>query len=868
MAIYHMSVKPVRRATGRSAVAAAAYRSGEILHDARTDMTHDYSTKGGVRETGIILPEHSFAEDWALDRETLWNEAEAAERRKDAKTAQEFEVALPEELTDDQQRALVEAFAQELVDEYGCAADWAIHTPSRAGDQRNVHAHILITVRVVTPGGLGDKIRLERENGWLKRMGLPSSPAQVRAWRECWAACANQALTRAGHDVRIDHRSHADRGLTIQPTRTVGVHATAMARRGLDVERVDLGAGDRAWNLEALLDRAEDILQLVAESRSVFGSGDIERAIHRAVRDPEAVDMVRQAVLRSPALVTISSDMRRGSPWRYTTRRTVQMETELARIGARLRGGRSYAVPGQAITHTVLDHRTEMEESGGPQLSSEQAAAFHHVIGPERIALVAGAAGSGKSTMLAVARDAWERSGYRVLGAALAGKAVDGLQESSGIRSRTLSAWVHRWERGEDQLGKGDVLVIDEAGMLSSAQLSSVLQEVGRRGAKAVLAGDTEQLQAIGAGAPFRALAERCGVATLTEIRRQRPEWQRRASVLFSGHQTRDGLEMYNQAGGIRWDAREAEAMVSLAAEYTMHVLDHPEESRLALTHRRADVQALNRLIRTGLREAGHLAEAETVIETAAGERSFAVGDRIVFMENDIRLGVRNGSFGTVNAVQDGKMRVRLGGRDDPIEIDTTKFRAFDHGYATTIHKAQGATVDRAFVFAGPTMDRHLTYVAMTRHREDVTLHAATETFRSFDGLARKLSRSGLQPNALDYEGFLARRGLAGMLFRIGRGLMRGLAAALDRSEIPKLADTFLKFSGDEGAPPPERVLPNTAVEELQQRIAATEHARQEKERLERERQERERKLAVEQQRKQQELEKSRSQDLDFGFGM
>ena len=831
MAIYHMSVKPIRRATGRSAVAASAYRSATLLHDKRTEMTHDYRAKDGVLATGVVLPEGSTA-DWALDREALWNAAEDVERRKDAKTAKEFEVALPEELTVDQQRELVEAFAQALADDYGAAADWAIHAPSRAGDQRNVHAHILLTVRVVTPGGLSSKIRLERENGWLKRMGLSTSHDQVRAWREHWAECTNLALARAGHDVRIDHRSHADRGLTILPTRTVGVHATAMSRRGLDVERVDLGAGDRVWNLEALLGRAEDILQLVSENKSVFLVGDIERAVLRATRDPDAVAAVMKEVMRSPELVTISSDMRSGSPRRYTTRQTVQMETEMARIGARLRADHSYEVPGQAISHAILDHRTEMEESGGPYLSSEQAAAFHQAIGPERIALVAGAAGSGKSTMLAVARNAWERSGYRVLGAALAGKAVDGLEESSGIKSRTLSAWVHRWEQGEGQLGKGDVLVIDEAGMLSTAQLSSVLQEVERCGAKAVLVGDTEQLQAIGAGAPFRALAERCGVATLTEVRRQQPEWQRRASRLFSGHQTRDGLELYNRAGNIAWSGRQEEAMVSLAAEYTVHVLDHPEESRLALTHRRADVQALNRLIRTGLRQTGHLGEAETVVETAAGERGFTVGDRIVFLENDSRLGVRNGSLGTVEALGDGQMRVRLDGRDDPIEIDTARFRAFDHGYATTIHKAQGATADRAFVFAGPTMDRHLTYVAMTRHREDVTLHAAKETFRDFGGLAGKLSRSGLQPNALDYEGFLARRGLAGMLVRIGRGLMRGLAAALDRSAIPELADTFLKFSGEDRAPPPETVLTNKATEELRERIAAMEreHARQEQE--------------------------------------
>ena len=860
MAIYHMSVKPVRRATGRSAVAASAYRSATLQHDARTELTHDYRAKGGVLATGMVLPVGVSA-DWALDREALWNAAEAAERRKDAKTAKEFEVALPEELTDDQRRALVEAFAQALADDYGAAADWAIHAPSRAGDQRNVHAHILLTVREVTPGGLGVKIRLERENGWLKRMGLATSHDQVRAWREHWAECANQALARAGHDVRIDHRSHADRGLTIRPTRTVGVHATAMSRRGLDVERVDLDADDRVWNLEALLGRAEDVLQLVSENRSVFLIGDIERAVWRAARDPDAVATVMRAVMRSPELVTISSDRRSGSPRRYTTRRTVQMETEMARIGARLREDHGCEVLGQAIAHAVLDHRAAVEESGGAYLSSEQAAAFHHVIDPERIALVAGAAGSGKSTMLAVARNAWERSGYRVLGAALAGKAVDGLQESSGIEARTLSSWVHRWECGEAQLQRGDVLVVDEAGMLSTAQLSSVLKEVDRRGAKAVLVGDAEQLQAIGAGAPFRALAERCGVATLSEVRRQRPDWQRRASILFSGHQTRDGLELYSQAGSIAWSGRQEEAMVSLAAEYTAHVRDHPEASRLALTHRRADVQALNRLIRTGLRQTGHLAEAETVVETAAGERDFAAGDRIVFLENDSRLGVRNGSLGTVEALQGGQMRVRLDGLGNQVEIDTAEFRAFDHGYATTIHKAQGATVDRAFVFAGPTMDRHLTYVAMTRHREDVTLHAAKETFRDFGGLVRKLSRSGLQPNALDYEGFLARRGLAGMLVRIGRGLMRGLAAALDRSAIPELSDTFLKFSGDERTPPPETVLTNEATEALRQRIAATELERQEKERQKRAR------LAAERQLQQQEREKSRSRGRGFGFG-
>ena len=817
MAIYHLSMKPVRRATGRSAVAAAAYRAGTLLHDGRTGLSHDYRAKGGVLATGIVLPRGVTA-DWALDREALWNAAESAERRRDARTAQEVEVALPAELTDGQRRELAEALARELADGYGCAADWAVHAPSRGGDGRNHHAHILVTTREVGAAGLGAKIRLERENGWLRRRGLATSPEQVRSLRSRWADLANAALARAGHDIRIDHRSHAARDLSVRPTRTVGVHATALSRRGAAVERVALSAADGARNLEALSDRPEDVLRLVAERTSVFRLEDIERAVRRAVTDPEAAAVVTQAVMRSPELVTVTADRRRGSPRLYTTRRTVAMETEMARLAAALREDRSCGAAAAAVEAALSASVT-----GGGGLSAEQAAAVRHVTGPERIALVAGAAGSGKSTMLAAAREAWERGGRRVLGAALAGKAADGLRESSGIASRTLSAWAHRWERGRDLLEPGDVLVIDEAGMLGTAQLSSALAEVSRRGAKAVLAGDAEQLQPIGAGAAFRALAERCGVAGLTEIRRQRLEAHRRASELFARRRTAEGLETYRREGAIVWHGRREDALSALAEDCVMDVLDRPEGSRLALAHRRADVRDLNLLVREGLRQAGRLPEGGTVIWTAHGERTFAAGDRIAFLANDSRLGVRNGGLGTVEAVGGAAMRVRPDG-GGTLEVDTDAFRAIDHGYAVTVHRAQGATADRTFALAGETMDRHLAYVAMTRHRDGARLYAARETFGGFDGLARRLSRSGLRPNALDCEGFLARRGLAGLLYRIGRGVKR----ALGMTGLPSLEEAFLKLPGDGPGPLPETTLTDGTTGRLRERIAATEKAREE----------------------------------------
>ena len=352
-----------------------------------------------------------------------------------------------------------------------------------------------------------------------------------------------------------------------------------------------------------------------------------------------------------------------------------------------------------------------------------------------------GHAGAGKSMMLAAAREAWEGAGYRVHGAALAGKAAEELEESSGIASRTLASWEYRWQSGKAQLGRGDVFVIDEAGMVGSRQLARFVDEVERRGAKLVLVGDPEQLQPIGAGAPFRAITERIGHASLSQIRRQRTDWQREASVAFATHRTADALAAYERHGAIRFSEDVAGARDALVRDYLADLAARPEGSRVAMAHRRADVRAINDAIRTALQDRGALARGEAAGElryrTNAGERCFAAGDRIVFLENDAELGVKNGMLGTVAAVEAGHIMTvmddkgSIGGDDRgrDVCIPTADYQAFDHGHATTIHKNQGTTVDRAFVLASGTMDRHLTYVAMTRHRNAVRLHAAHEEF-------------------------------------------------------------------------------------------------------------------------------------------
>ena len=755
MAIYHLSMKPVSRASGRSAVASMAYRAGEKLTNERDGITHDYTAKQGVEHAEIVLPEGVNA-DWARDRSDLWNAAEFAEKRKDARVAREFETALPHELSAEQRLEAAREMAQELADRYGAAVDFAIHAPHEASDVRNHHAHLLMTTRQVTENGLGEKTYLERENKWLLAHDLPTTDMQLRDLRQRWEGIANERLAMAGLDIRIDHRSHMERGLEIAPTEHMGVHATQMERKGLDVSRARLDEEAARRNAELIREKPEQVLTLITGEKSVFDRHDVARALHRYINDdPQEFQSAFAKVMASPALVELQPE--RADPAtgeielaRYSTREMVEIESGMIESAQRMHGAHGHGVDRRHVERAIDGQDAAIQRSAGDasaRLSDEQRRAIEHITGPERIAVVVGYAGAGKSTMLAAAREAWEAEGYTVHGAALSGKAAEGLEESSGIQSRTLASWSRGWENDRGTIGRGDVFVIDEAGMVGSRQLARFVGEAEARGAKIVLVGDHEQLQAIGAGAPFRAITEEIGHAELSEIRRQRVDWQREASVDFATHRTAEGLAAYRDHGNISFAETGEDARGQIVRDYLADRDERPDGTRVAMAHRRADVHAINDAIRTELQDRGELARGEDAgaltFQTNDGKREFAPGDRIVFLENNRDLGVKNGMLGTVEHVEAGRIVAQLDGRGgDSVSVPMGDYQAIDHGYATTIHKNQGATVDRSYVMASGTMDRHLTYVAMTRHRDGVQLYAAQDEFTN----AGRLVEHGAAP--------------------------------------------------------------------------------------------------------------------------
>lgn len=259
MAIFHLSVKPVSRKQGRSATAAAAYRACAIVRDERTAELHDYTRKKGLEHAEIVLPTAAAKRDiqWPRDRQRLWNAAEFAEKRRDARVAREYEVALPHELTKAQRLELVRTFSQDLANRYNVAVDFAIHRPHRKGNQRNFHAHVLTTTREITPTGLGAKTSVELGDRDRAKLGLDTGADEISRTRERWAEFTNKALERAHVDERVDHRSLEERGIDREPTHHHGPAIAGILERGERSRVADRWAQEAALRLRLAKETGE-----------------------------------------------------------------------------------------------------------------------------------------------------------------------------------------------------------------------------------------------------------------------------------------------------------------------------------------------------------------------------------------------------------------------------------------------------------------------------------------------------------------------------------------------------------------------------------------------------------------------------------
>ena len=642
MAIYHLHVKVIGRKSGSSAVASAAYRSASRLRDERLDRSHDFSAKRGVVHSEVMLPENA-PEAWS-DRERLWNDVEAFEVRKDAQLAREVEFAIPREMTQAQGIELARDFVRgEFVDR-GMIADLNVHWDMAEDGMPKPHAHVMLTMRAVDENGFGQKVR-----DWNRT-------EMVERWRERWAELANERLAELDIDARIDHRSLEAQGIALEPQSQIGAPAKRIEVRGIEGEGIE---ADRAemhreiarGNGERIIADPSLGLDAITHQQSTFTRRDMAKFAHRHSDGIDQFNEVMGAMRNAPDLVELGKDARGED--RFTTREMIEAEQRLHRA-AELMAERE--------RHEVRDADREAAlaraEARGLVLSGEQADALAHVTDGRDLGVVVGHAGTGKSAMLGVAREAWEAAGYEVRGVALSGIAAENLESGSGIASRTIASLEHGWGQGRDLLTTRDVLVIDEAGMVGTRQLERVLSHAAEAGAKVVLVGDPQQLQAIEAGAAFRSIHERHGGAEIGEVRRQREDWQRDATRDLATGRTGHALQAYRSHGMVHEAQTREQARGDLIERWDRDRQASPDRSRIILTHTNDEVRALNEAARERMRAAGDLGD-EVRVTVERGARNFASGDRVMFLQNERGLGVKNGTLGTIEQVSAQSMTVQ-----------------------------------------------------------------------------------------------------------------------------------------------------------------------------------------------------------------
>jgi len=373
VAIYSLTVQTIGRGAGRSVIAAAAYRSCSSLSDNRLAMEHDFTAKaGGLEHCAILAPENAPRE--FLDRETLWNAVDRAEHRKDAVTAQEILVALPHELTDAQRRELVEEFARKHLVEKGMIADYAIHRPSHDGDQRNHHAHIMVTTRHVGHEGFGGKNR-----DWHKA-------EFVEQVRTDWATIANQHLARHTPGVKISEKTLAEQGIDRAPAEHKGPEVTAMERRGerttkgehnRDIAAQNVGLARQEKQIDAtVIDAGKADRWQTRPTAAVAERMEMERDKIKDLRDRWTTERDAISVPKPPSVKSVERDLTQAEAkaLRAARAREDEAKAQAQRAGLSARRlAQWYTNPEKAAMKSLIQWNAELDRLAAARRAREQA---------------------------------------------------------------------------------------------------------------------------------------------------------------------------------------------------------------------------------------------------------------------------------------------------------------------------------------------------------------------------------------------------------------------------------------------------------------------------------------------------------------
>ena len=384
-------------------------------------------------------------------------------------------------------------------------------------------------------------------------------------------------------------------------------------------------------------------------------------------------------------------------------------------------------------------------------LRPDQRQAFDHAVDAGGLKIIEGRAGTGKSYVLQAVRAAHERAGQRVVGLAPTNAVAQDLKAEGFTEAATAHSELFRLKNGRTSWDRQTVVVVDEAAMLDSRVTGELMAEARQAGAKVILAGDDRQLASIERGGLFSELRQRHGSAEISEITRQRTDWQRQAARDLAEGRFADAVAAFDRAGAITWTQDHADARTALVAAWKRDTAADPDATRFVFAYTNRDVDALNAELRQVRRDRGELLGPDVRFETKHGPADFAPGDRVQFTDTLKAARIYNGNVGTITGIDErtGVIRARLdstaAGQGRDVMWSASEFVGFRHGYAGTIYKGQGRTLDHTYLYHTHHWRSAASYVALTRQRESAQVFVARETARDAPQLARQMAREEIK---------------------------------------------------------------------------------------------------------------------------
>ncbi len=749
MAIAFARARYLSRTSGGNAVRSAAYNARDAITAERTGELFHFRHRDAPAHHEVLLPEGTDAR--FADSAVLWNAAEAAERRKDAQVAREIVLALPADrvLPTEDRVELARSFAVEHFVSKGLAVQLDVHAPHKdrgegegawadgtGGDHSNWHAHLLITTRRVE----GDQLSAKKARDLdpeVRKAGARTLVTDAEAWGETWRAHQDRYFHEHGIELRVDAIA-AHPGDHIGPVRMRKVDSPAAAR----AEQL------RSANEAAARD-PEQVLAALTRNNATFTERELERYLQKhlgtgpdGIPDAAAVRVIadaKRAVLGHREVLALHDRETGEVAGRFTTIGVREQERVALADGAAVAGAGHHRGVKARHQEAVLERRA---------LRDDQREAFEHAVGAGGLKLIEGRAGTGKSYTLAAVRDAHELAGYRVVGLAPTNAVAQDLKADGFAEARTVHSALFAIKNGRDAWDKRTVVVVDEAAMLDTRVTGELLAEARAAGAKVILAGDDRQLASIERGGLFTEMRKAHGAAEITEVTRQSVGWQRQAARDLAEGRFDAAVQAFDSNGAVTWTPDQDVARSALVERWKADSEVKPQASRFVFAYTNVEVDRLNAELRGVRRGCGELGSPDVVMATKHGEAAFAVGDRVQFTDTAKKLGIYNGNAGTITGLDatTGQVAVRLdapAGKEGRVVTWSAadEFEGFRHGYAGTIYKGQGKTLDHTYLLHTHHWRAAASYVALTRQREGAQVFVAEDTARDVHQLARQMAR-------------------------------------------------------------------------------------------------------------------------------